>query len=281
MTDPVDPLPEDPRAVLRRHGLAAKRSWGQSFMISRRALREIATLAGDAPGRTVVEVGAGAGTLTGALLQREARVVAIERDRDMCRVLRAELGSSERLELVEEDAARFDYASRVSGGRGAIAGNIPYQITGRILRRVLDISPPPLRVVVTVQLEVAERLCARAGEPSRAALSALTRARFEPRMVLRLAPTAFFPPPKVRSAVVHLEPLPRPVFETPELAPRYDRLVKAAFLRRRKTLCNSLAAAGLGEKRKLEKLIEKTGIDPRARAETLTEQQLAALARTI
>jgi len=271
---------EDPRAVLKRHGLAPKKSWGQNFLVSRSAVERIARLCVDEPGRHVVEIGAGLGTLTAALLGMGARVTAVERDPDMCAVLEAELGGVPGFALAPGDAATFDYAACLGGARGVVAGNLPYQITGRILRRVLQSEMPLVRAVFMVQAEVADRLCAPPGARDRAALSAMTQARCRPGIVVRLPPTAFSPRPRVRSAVVDLVPLEAPLYGDLGGA-RFDRAVKAAFASRRKMIRNSLLTAGAGSREQISELLARSGIDPETRAERLPNATLVALATAV
>ncbi|MBW2530102.1 MAG: ribosomal RNA small subunit methyltransferase A, partial [Deltaproteobacteria bacterium] len=259
---------EDPRAVLRRYGLAPKHSWGQNFLVSEGAVRRIAGLAVDEPGRLVVEIGPGLGTLTRALLGAGARVIAVERDREMCRVLEAELGDDPGLQLLEADAAGLDYAAALGDQQGAVVGNLPYQITGRIIRRLTEQPLDVMRVVLTVQSEVGDRLIAAPGQADRAALSAMVQARYRPAVAMRLRPTAFHPPPRVHSSVITLEPHTAPLFG--DLAPaHFDRVVKAAFSSRRKTVRNALAAGGIGEPARVAGILERAGIDPGLRAERL------------
>jgi 16S rRNA (adenine1518-N6/adenine1519-N6)-dimethyltransferase len=268
---------EDPRAVLRRYDLHPKRSWGQNFLVSRRALAAIAARCVDEPGRLVVEIGAGLGTLTRAILSAGGRVVAVERDRDLCRVLEAELGGLPGFTLAEADAATFDYAGVLAGAPGVVAGNLPYQLTGRLLRRVSDEGLPVPRAVFTVQEEVADRLAAGPGDKPRGALSAMIDARFEIALVMRLVPSAFHPAPRVRSAVIELVRRPVPAFEGVGGA-FFDRTVKAAFASRRKTIRNSMTASGALPIEAVAAALAEAGIDPGIRAEEVSTADFARLA---
>jgi 16S rRNA (adenine1518-N6/adenine1519-N6)-dimethyltransferase len=271
---------EDPRAVLKRHGLRPKRSWGQNFLVSGRAVAAITALCVDRPGRHVIEIGAGLGTLTGALLEAGGQVTAIERDPDMCRVLEAEFGGRPGFVLARADAATFDYAQVLSADPGVLAGNLPYQLTGRILRRVIDGAAPFVRAVLMVQAEVADRVVAAPGSRTRGALSALLQSRFGVEIALTLQPKAFVPPPAVRSAVIVLEPRAVPLFgDLP--AADFDAAVRAAFAGRRKTVRNSLLQAGAGDAAAIAAALHVASIDPGARAEVLTNEELVALARAL
>jgi 16S rRNA (adenine1518-N6/adenine1519-N6)-dimethyltransferase len=274
---------EDPRAVLKRHGMKPKSSWGQNFLVSERAVKKIAAACQreDEPPHRVVEIGAGVGTLTQALLALGAHVISVERDRDMCRVLRKELAKADRFALLEADAAKLDYAAILGDTPGVVAGNLPYQLTGRLIRGILDNHHLLIRSVIMVQKEVAERLTAVPGASARGALSAITQARFSVRVMLRLRPTAFHPPPEVRSAVVALEPLAETPFDTGLSPATFDKIVNAAFSKRRKTIRNSLLSSDLGwSSREIDKRIALSEIDPKLRAERLSVDDFARLAAT-
>jgi 16S rRNA (adenine1518-N6/adenine1519-N6)-dimethyltransferase len=162
----------------------------------------------------VVELGPGLGTLTGALLRAGGRVIGVERDPDMLRVLAAEFGGQP-VELVPGDAAELDYGELAAraGGPLSVAGNLPYAVTGAILRNLIDARARLERVVVMVQREVRDRLVAAPGGADFGALTVFTTAAFEVHTVLRLRPGAFHPPPKVESAVVQLTPRAVPLAE--------------------------------------------------------------------
>ena len=150
-----------PRALLEKHGLRAKKSWGQNFLGDEEILDHIARLAVEAAGDRVIELGAGLGHLTARLLARGADVIAVERDRDLAAVLREELGG--RIRLLEADAARLEYLPLARGGKVAVVGNLPYHLTSPILFGLLDQADVVGRAVLLVQREVAERLAAAPG----------------------------------------------------------------------------------------------------------------------
>ncbi len=277
----MEPFP-DARALLRRHGLSAKKSWGQNFLISPRVFRCITDAVVSADDDWIVELGAGLGTLTAYLLQRvpEGKVFAVERDRDMVGVLRAELGQLEDLEIVEDNALTYDLgtAARWRGGSVAVCGNLPYHIASQILFRVIEARRHVSRAVFMIQREVAERLVARPGAPDYSAFGVLISTYADARTLLRVGPEAFVPRPKVDSAVIELVPLaePRVPIADPE---RYAAVVHAGFGLRRKTLRNALRARFDGEA--VDGALAATGIDGRRRAETLDHAEFAALAAAI
>jgi 16S rRNA (adenine1518-N6/adenine1519-N6)-dimethyltransferase len=276
-----------PRALLEKHGLWAKKSWGQNFLQDEAALADIAAAAAPAPGETVVELGAGLGHLTVRLLGRGARVVAVERDRDMAGVLRAELG--DRIALVEADAARLDWPALAdrygvpdAGGgpaRLTVAGNLPYHLTSPILFSLLDHAPRVRRAVFLLQREVAERIAAAPGTKDFGLLSVLLQHVADADVVRRVPAGAFHPPPKVESAVLRL--VFRPPREAVRDPARFRRLVKAGFNQRRKTLRNALEAGKVAEPAQLAAALLAAGIDPGRRGETLTVAEWAALERAL
>lgn len=270
-----------PRALLDKYRLHAKKSWGQNFLGDEGILDAIARLAVEREGELVVELGAGLGHLTARLLARGARVVAVERDRDMARVLRGELGEAVR--LLEADAARLDYralaAGAGEGGRVAVVGNLPYHLTSPILFSLLDQADAVSRAVLLLQLEVGERLAAAPGTKAWGLLSALLQQRAAVTVERRVPPRAFLPPPKVESALVRVAFGP-PRAEVSDAA-RFRRLVKAGFAQRRKTLANALRAARLAPAEATAAALAAAGIDPSRRGETLTVAEWAALERAL
>ncbi len=269
-----------PRALLDKYRLRAKKGWGQNFLGDEAILDAIARLAVEREGELVVELGAGLGHLTARLLARGARVVAVERDRDMARVLRGELGEAVR--LLEADAARLDYralAAEAGEGRVAVVGNLPYHLSSPILFSLLHQAEAVSRAVVLLQLEVAERLAAAPGTRTWGLLSALLQQRAEVSLERRVPPGAFLPPPRVASAVVRIAFGPPRVPVEDQAG--FRRLVKAGFAQRRKTLANALRAARLGSPEAVARALEAAGIEPSRRGETLTVAEWAALQRAL
>ncbi len=278
-----------PRALLEKYGLRAKKSWGQNFLGDEAILDDIARLAAPRPGDLVVELGAGLGHLTARLLARGARVVAVERDRDMAAVLRGELG--ERIALLEADAARVEYGRILREHatptptptspppKLAVVGNLPYHLTSPILFSLLDQVEHVSRAVFLVQREVAERLAAEPGTHAWGILSVLLQREADVSIERIVPPGAFLPPPKVDSAV--LCAVFRPPADALADPARFRRLVKGGFGQRRKTLGNALKAARIVEAGALARALEAAGVDPGRRAETLTVAEWAALDRAL
>lgn len=279
MTGAMIPSPGE---LLRRHNLAPRKSWGQNFLHAREIHEQIVHASAAGPGTTVIEIGAGLGTLTAHLLASGADVEAIERDRDLCNVLRAEFANDPHLTLHEADAVRFDYAAVAArvreAGRPApaIVGNLPYQLTGALLFALLDHHDVLGPWIVMVQREVADRLCASPGSKTYGGVTvALTRVRRISR-VCAVARGCFLPPPRVDSAVVRLDPRPTPLGEVDD-PQAFLTLVRTCFQRRRKTLLNALS--GVATREQAQRWIAAVGLDPNIRPERLDAAQFAALAR--
>ncbi len=268
---------EDPRAVLKRHGLWAKRSYSQNFLISERAVRAIVSACELAPGADVVELGPGCGTLTFALAARAGRVVAVERDPDMLRVLEAERGERP-VELVAGDAKALDLSlfQRTPDDRLIVAGNLPYAITGAIFRTLTTQADRVARAVLMVQREVRDRLVAAPATADYGALTIFTVQRFAIETVVHVPRTAFHPAPKVSSSVVRLHP-----HVTPRAAvtPQFEALVRAAFQARRKTLRNALQRVWGGEL--TDAILRDASIDGQRRGETLSVEEFGEIARAL
>jgi len=263
---------EDPRRVLRRHGLTPKRSFSQSFLVSRHAVERIAAALEPSPDERTVELGPGLGTLTGELLRAGARVLAIERDPDMLAVLGEELGHVDALELRAGDAADVDLSALADGAKIALAGNLPYAITGAILRNLGRHSGALRRAVIMVQREVRDRLLAEPGTKTWGAPSVFVQAAFHVSHVIKVPSGSFHPPPRVESAVIQLDPRAVPRAEE---TPAFRAVVKAAFGQRRKTLRNALKPLD-GD---ADGALQQADLDPRRRGETLTIEEFATLAR--
>ena len=270
---------DSPRRMLQQHGLRPKHAWGQNFLDDERVLADIVEAARLGPGSVVVELGAGLGHLTRALLDTGARVVAVERDRDMLRVLQET--SAERLTVVAANAARLDLAA-VAGARPlTLVGNLPYHLTSSILFEALEQHRDLVRCVFTVQKEVAERVAAGEGARSGGILTVLLGVWFDASVVRTVPASAFHPPPKVDSAVLLLQHRAAPRAEVGDEA-FFRKVVKAAFSHRRKTLLNSLQSdPELGDASHIREALGTAGIEPSRRAETLGIGEFARLARAL
>jgi 16S rRNA (adenine1518-N6/adenine1519-N6)-dimethyltransferase len=263
----IDPADADQLArLLRKHRITLRHSLGQNFLIDPGLRDAVADAVGAGPDDEVVEVGAGVGTLTLALAARCRRVVAVELDHRLIPALREVVSGSDRIEVVEADILRLDVAQLYPSGGELVAGNIPYNLTGALIRKLLDRPPRPRRLSLVVQKEVAERWTAATG----ASLSTVAVQVFaEARLALTIPAESFTPPPRVDSALVVLEVLERPAVDVPDMD-AFFRLVEAVFQFRRKQLGGALGRiAGIGSEAAAKRLRE-AGIDPERRAQTLT-----------
>jgi 16S rRNA (adenine1518-N6/adenine1519-N6)-dimethyltransferase len=271
----------DVRSLLRKHGLRAKRSWSQSFLVDRDVLEQIGAAAELDAGQPVVELGAGLGALTAVLARESGRVVAVERDRDLAGVLRSEFAGDPGVEVLEANAARMDWASLVErlGRPPVVVGNLPYHMASQILFDLLDAGARLDRWLLMVQREMAVRMAAGPGSRDYGVLSVQLQLRAEVEPVLDVPPEAFMPRPRVQSRVVRCRPLPRPrvAVQRPELL---KRLVRGVFSQRRKTIRNGLKAS-FGrdlDAAALDAALAAGGIAPELRPEDLSLERFAALA---
>jgi 16S rRNA (adenine1518-N6/adenine1519-N6)-dimethyltransferase len=272
----IDDLPPL-REIIRRHGLSARKSLGQNFLLDLNLTARIARAADPLAGVTVVEVGPGPGGLTRALLAAGAgRVIGIERDDRAVGALR-ELAAHYpgRLDVVEADALDFDPRPYLGSGPARIIANLPYNIATALLISWLSIeSWPPWydSLLLMFQREVAERIVAGPGGSSYGRLSVLCNWRCESKRLFDIAPSAFVPPPKVTSSLVELMPRPEPLACDSRTL---QRVTEAAFGQRRKMLRQSLKALGADPLA----LLAAAGIAPTERAEHVPVEGFVALAR--
>ncbi len=267
-------------SLLKARGLAPKKAFGQNFLTDPRAAERIAEAAAEGGG-TVLEIGPGTGALTRPLLDRAARVVAIEKDRDLVPILEAELAdsiASGKLAIVEGDALAVDWLPLLQSGPEprSIAGNLPYLVTGRLLERSVELAEHVTRVVVMVQLEVAERLAASPSTKAYGALTVFVQAAFEVKRLLVAKAGAFFPRPEVDSAVVVLTRREK-ALATEDDALR--ALVKGAFGQRRKTLRNAWRGVFGWSNQELAAHAAQAGIDLDRRGETLSVEEFETMAK--
>lgn len=265
------------RDVIKRHNLAASKALGQNFLLDEQLLSRIAALPGDLTGQHVLEVGPGPGGLTRALLRAGARVTAIEMDR-RCLPALAELGEAfpGLLTVIEGDALKLDHGAVMGGQPFHVLSNLPYNVgTALFVRWLSGEAWPPLWQSLTLmfQREVADRIVANAGEDAYGRLAVLAQWRAEARLAMKVHRSAFTPPPKVMSAIVHVTPAAMPEGVS---ARTLERLTEAAFGQRRKMLRQSLK----GVPGALEALAA-LGIDETRRAETVSVAEFVAVARAM
>ncbi|MBI5950104.1 MAG: ribosomal RNA small subunit methyltransferase A [Chloroflexi bacterium] len=266
--------PLDAHAVLRRFGLRADKSLGQNFLQDAEALERIALAAEIQADDTVLEIGPGLGSLTRYLAVSAREVVALELDPELIPPLRAVLAPHPNVHVVQGDILKTAVSELVGRQDYLVVANIPYYITSAIMRHLLEGTPKPRRIVLTIQKEVAERICAGAGDLSLLALSVQVYGK--PSIAAVIPATAFHPAPKVDSAILRVDIYPQPLIPR-ETLPTFFKLTKAGFSQKRKTLRNSLSSGLHIKTQEAESLLKSTGIDPMRRAETLSIEEWGGL----
>jgi 16S rRNA (adenine1518-N6/adenine1519-N6)-dimethyltransferase len=272
MIDPADP--DQLARLLHRHRIGLQRRLGQNFLIDP-GIRDMVAAAAGRASDEVVEVGAGVGTLTIALADRHARVIAVELDHGLIPALREVLEGRDTVEVLEADILKLDIAQLYPEGGEVVAGNIPYNLTGALMRKLLDRPPRPRRVSLVVQKEVAERWTASTG----ASLSTVAVQVFaEARLGFAIPAAAFTPIPKVDSALVVLEVRETPAVDIADMD-AFFRFVETVFQFRRKQLGGVLGRiAGVGGEAAASR-VRDAGIDPERRAQTLSLDEWERLYR--
>jgi 16S rRNA (adenine1518-N6/adenine1519-N6)-dimethyltransferase len=271
MTNPML-NPQHVRETLRNLDVRPTRGMGQNFLIDRDALQTIVSAAHLTQSSVVVEVGPGLGVLTWELVQVAGSVTAIELDTRLANRLARVYAESSNLTLVNQDVLQTDIAALTQHKPYQVVANLPYAITSPVLRHFLESANPPTSMVVLVQREVAQRICAQPGDMS--VLAHGIQVRAIPELIAVVPPESFLPAPEVHSAVMRLTLRDKPLIE-PEREARVFRILKAGFLHARKQLGNSLsgglAAHGIKiERSDAQAALVAAGIDPARRAETLS-----------
>jgi 16S rRNA (adenine1518-N6/adenine1519-N6)-dimethyltransferase len=264
--------------LLKRHGVKPYKGLGQNFLQDPLALEEIVSAAQIQPTETVLEIGPGLGSLTRYLAVSAREVVAVELDRNLLPLLKAILGPYPNIRLIHGDILKLSPKDLIAEKDYLVVANIPYYITSAVIRHLLETELKPHRIVLTVQKEVAERICARPGDMSLLALS--VQVYGNPRIAARIPANAFFPEPKVDSAVLCVDIYSAPLIQ-PELMDTFFRLIKAGFSQKRKTLRNSLSSGLHISPMAAADLLTRAGIDPQRRAETLSIEEWQVLSNII
>lgn len=261
--------------ILKSHNLRPDKSLGQNFLSDPNILGKIVRIAGVTKTDTVLEIGAGLGHLTAQLAQAAQRVTAVELDGRFIPILSERLAPYPNITLIAGDILQLKDEDLSQDDGFLVVANIPYYITSRIIRKLLEGQAKPREIILTIQYEVAQRVCAPSGKLSLLALS--VRMYGTPKLEMRIPAGAFYPPPKVDSAVIKIDLHPEPLLG-PSQREIFFRLAKAGFLHKRKTLRNSISK-GLGiPPDQAEELLRRGGIDPMRRAETVSIDEWLELA---
>jgi 16S rRNA (adenine1518-N6/adenine1519-N6)-dimethyltransferase len=270
--------PLDAHAVLKRFGLRADKSLGQNFLQDSSALEKIARAAEIQAEDSVLEIGPGLGSLTRYLALAAREVVAIELDPELIPPLRAVLTpyASRNVRVAQGDILKTDVSELIHKKDYLVAANIPYYITSAIMRHLLESEPKPRRIVLTIQKEVAERVCAAPGDLSLLALS--VQVYGTPSIAAIIPAASFHPAPKVDSAILRVDIYPEPLIPH-ETLPAFFKLTKAGFSQKRKTLRNSLSSGLHISTKESESMLTAAGIDFMRRAETLSIEEWKGLCK--
>ena len=267
--------------ILAKHGFTFSKALGQNFLINPSVCPKMAAMCGGSENIGVIEIGPGAGVLTSELAKISYKVVAVELDKRLLPVLEETLSEHDNIKVINGDAMKLDFkkliAEEFDNGEVVICANLPYYITSPVIMRLLEEKLPVESLTVMVQKEAAERICAAPGTRESGAISAAVNYYAEPEMLFKVSAGSFLPAPKGDSEVIKLKILKKPPVKAAD-EKMFFRVVKAAFMQRRKTAANSLSA-GLGmPKAEINALLEKSGISLSARAENLTMQDFAEIA---
>jgi 16S rRNA (adenine1518-N6/adenine1519-N6)-dimethyltransferase len=269
----------DVRTILKRYDLRPSKGLGQNFLVNQAILEKIVAAAELTPDDTVLEIGAGPGTLTEQLARSAGRVVAVELDERLMPVLQDTLSDFENVTLIQGDILELDPVELVAPAANyKVVANLPYYITSAALRHLLEASLKPLRLVLTVQREVAERIVAQPREMSLLAVS--VQFYGYPQVLFRIKPGSFYPSPEVESAVVQVDMHDAPSVPVKDVD-AFFRVVKAGFAQRRKQLRNTLAGGLHLPPEEVEAKLQAVGVDPKRRAQTLSLEEWARVTQTL
>lgn len=270
--------PLNVRQLLREYNLRPKKSLGQNWLVDEATLARIVAAAELTQQDTVLEIGPGLGSLTRHLAEEAGRVVAVELDGALIPPLGRVMAGYAHVSIVHGDILSLDPSALVDTGSYKVVANLPYYITSSVVRRLLEAAVRPSLIVLTVQREVAQRMTAAPGQMSLLAVSVQFYGR--PSIVAQIKAGAFYPVPKVDSAVVRLDPYSHPAVEVADRK-QFFAVVKAGFSQKRKQLHNALAAGLARPQHEIAAALERAGLDGRRRAQTLSLQEWASVAQAL
>jgi len=264
---------------LEAYGLVPRKRWGQHFLIDRNILSKVVRTAGIEETDVILEVGPGLGVLTLALAKEAKRVIAVEIDKKLVEILQEKVADCPNVEIIRKDIMEVDFNDLIErGGQPLkVVANLPYQISTPLLFRFIESRPLFASLTLMLQKEVAERMTAAPGGKDYGPLSIFTQIVSDFSIQFLTKPSAFFPPPKVDSAVIHMVWKERPLVSDEEIE-WFKRVVRGSFGYRRKTLMNALRLSGLSFREEGAERMKRIGIDPKRRPETLTIQEYVRLA---
>ena len=272
------------KAALRKYDISPKKYLGQNFLIDTDTIEDIITACKFTGSDRILEIGPGLGALTGRIAHSVESLIAIEKDKNVCGALGDMLKDVKNIRLICDDFLDVDLEKElaISSYKFKVVGNLPYYITSPIIEKLIESRNNFESIFITVQKEVAERLCAKPGGKDYGSLSCFVQFYTRPRILLDIGKHAFFPEPEVDSSFVELNILQKPSVEVKD-ADKFFAVIRAGFGQRRKTLLNSLLSSeGITlEKPALAELLKGIGIDPNIRAERLSLEEFARIADAI
>lgn len=280
-------LYNETKFIMKKYNISANKSLGQNFLIDDEAVSTIVDTAKVTKDDLIIEIGPGLGTLTSKLLEKAGKVIAIELDKKMVLVLEDRFSLYDNFECINEDVLKVDLESLISEEKSKglkttkIVANLPYYITTPIIMKLLEEKLDIETITVMIQKEVADRLVAEPGKANTGAITYAINYYTNPKVVLQVPNTAFIPAPDVNSTVIQLEVLQKPKIDVID-EEMFFKVIKYAFMQRRKTLLNSLTNSKiLGEKEYIEKMLSELGIEKTIRAENLSLEEFAKIANWI
>lgn len=272
------------RRLLSDHGAAPEKRFGQNFLISERTVNGIADGCGASPEDGILEIGPGIGVLTVALCERYKKVVSVEIDKKMIPILEETAAGFDNFTLINDDILNVDLnaliADHFQGMRVTVCANLPYYITSPIIMRLLESGAGFDHITVMIQREVADRLTAQPGTPDYGSITPAVLYYAEPEKIMSVPAGCFYPAPKVDSAVVRMKLRKDPRYE-PKDRELMFRIIRYAFLQRRKTLGNALSADKSLDKQTVSEAMSRCGLDPRVRGEALSLRDFRNLSDAI
>ena len=275
---------DETKFILKRYHLSANKRLGQNFLVDDEAIKKIVEAANITNNDLIIEIGPGLGTLTNVMLEKAGKVVAIELDEKMVQVLNDRFANYDNFELINEDVMKVNLKDLIKKEKASqirtakVVANLPYYITTPIIMKLLEDKLDIESITVMIQKEVADRLVTNPGTGDTGAITYSISYYTEPTRITEVPNTSFIPQPEVNSTVIKLDVLDRPRVEVSDEALLF-KVIKAAFMQKRKTLLNSLANSGLfGTKQDLESMLTSLNIDLNKRAEKLTLEEFANIA---
>jgi len=270
------------RKELAEYGLIPKKGWGQHFLIDRNILNKVIRTAQVEKGDVVLEVGPGLGEMTLALACHAKHVIAVEIDPKLVEVLKKKLADHPNVDVVKGDILTINFRKIdfLEGQKIKVVANLPYQISTPLIFHFIELKEFFSTLTLMLQKEVAERMVAPPSQKEYGPLSIFIQIFSDVSIRFFIKPSAFFPPPKVESAVVHMVWKEKPIMDLKD-EEWFKRIVKGCFSYRRKMLINALKHSGISLPLNIEKRMEKIGIDPQRRPETLTIQEFVNLAEVL